>query len=357
MNPRVVALCVVLLAGLPASRVALAADAAPAVAPQAAILSAKAARSLLLDVARAGQRLVAVGERGHVVLSDDEGASWRQVATPTRALLTSVWFNDERIGWAAGHDSTILHTADGGETWTLQHHATHDAAAVEAELDAQFSSEEDDFSDVDVVPRATSKAQRIGAPLMDIWFDPAGRHGLAVGAYGVVLESNDGGASWNDRSGMLANPDGWHLTAIAAGAPQRLLIVGEKGIAFGSADGGRTFSRVKTPAESSLFGAIGGAGGYWAYGLQGRLYNVAGNWKPIATGVTYGFNDAVVLADGTVVVVGNGGIVVTVPSGGKPAVVRREDRQVISAVLAVKDGLVLVGAGGAKRARIDGSAH
>lgn len=356
MRQRVLALGLVLLAGLPAAGSVLAADTSPVVAPRPAILSAKASQSLLLDVARAGQRLVAVGERGHVVLSDDEGVSWRQVATPTRALLTSTWFIDERRGWAAGHDAMILHTADGGETWAVQHHATHDAAAVEAELEAQFAAEEDDYSDADA-PRAPSKAQRIGAPLFDVWFDAAGRHGLAVGAYGVVLESQDGGASWSDRSGMLPNPDGWHLTSIAAGAAQRLLIVGEKGIAFGSADGGRTFTRVKTPAESSLFGATGTAGGYWAFGLQGRLYNVAGNWRPIATGVTYGFNDAVVLADGTVVVVGNGGIVVTVPANGKPVVVRRDDRQVISAVVTVKDGLVLVGAGGAKRARVDGSAH
>lgn len=356
MSQRFLALGLALLAGLPAAGGAFAADAAAAVAPKPAILSAKAAQSLLLDVVLAGQRLVAVGERGHVVLSDDDGVSWRQVATPTRALLTSAWFIDDRRGWVAGHDSTILHTADGGETWVVQHHELHDAAAVEAELDAQFSDEEDEYAGVEAA-RAPSKAQRIGAPLFDIWFDAAGRHGLAIGAYGLVLESNDGGASWRDRSNLLANDDGWHLTSIAAGATNRLLIVGEKGIAFGSADGGRTFSRIKTPAESSLFGAVGTAGNYWAFGLQGRLYKVAGNWQPVATGVTYGFNDAVVLADGTVVVVGNGGMVVTVPPGGKPVVVRRDDRQVVSAVVAVKDGLVLVGAGGAKRARIDGSAH
>src|SRR5690349_8937389 len=44
-----------------------------------------AAKSLLLDVARAGSRLVAVGDRGHVLLSDDEGGTWRQVIVPTRA--------------------------------------------------------------------------------------------------------------------------------------------------------------------------------------------------------------------------------------------------------------------------------
>ena len=46
---------------------------------------AGALRSTLLDVASAGQRLVAVGERGHVLLSDDQGKTWRQARTvPTR---------------------------------------------------------------------------------------------------------------------------------------------------------------------------------------------------------------------------------------------------------------------------------
>lgn len=331
--------------------------AADPVAPKPSILSPQATKSLLLDVARAGDRLVAVGERGHVLLSDDDGTTWRQVPTPTRALLTAVHFSSAQSGWAVGHDSTILNTVDGGATWTQQYHATFDAAAVEAELEEQLAAEGDDFADEGGdAQRPPSQAQRIGAALMDVWFDAAGRHGLAIGAYGLLLASDDGGAHWSDHSQALDNPEGMHLTAMAAGAGSNLLVVGEKGVAFGSADAGRTFARVKTPEESSLFGVTRGAAGYWAYGLQGRLYRVAGGWQPVATGVTYGFNDATVLPDGTLVVAGGGGIVVTVPPAGKPVVVRRADRQAILGVVSVADGLVLVGEGGAKRANLDGSA-
>lgn len=325
-------------------------------APPTAIDSPKAAHSLLADIARAGNRLVAVGERGHVVVSDDDGLSWRQVSTPTRALLTAVWFSGANNGWAVGHDSTVLRSVDGGLTWTLQHHALFDQTAVDAELDAQLAAE-DAAGDEEAAPRA-SKAQRIGAPLMDVWFDAQGRHGFAVGAYGLLLESNDGGAGWRDRSSALVNADGWHLNAVTAAPrdPQSLLIVGEKGIAFRSTNGGASFSRVTTPAESSLFGVVGASGVSYAFGLQGRLYRVAGGWQPVATGVTFGLNDAAELADRSVVVVGNAGIVITVPPQGKARVVRRDDRQAVLSVVSVKDGLVLVGEGGAKRARPDGSA-
>ena len=47
-----------------------------------------AAKSVILDVALAGDRLVAVGERGHIVLSDDYGMTWRQVPCPTNRKST-----------------------------------------------------------------------------------------------------------------------------------------------------------------------------------------------------------------------------------------------------------------------------
>ena len=77
-----------------------------------------AAKSLLLDAARAGYRLVAVGDRGHILLSADEGRTWTQVPTPTRAMLTGVAFADATHGWAVGHDGVILASTDGGQTWT-----------------------------------------------------------------------------------------------------------------------------------------------------------------------------------------------------------------------------------------------
>ena len=86
---------------------------------QPAVLSLKASTSLLIDVTRAGDRLVAVGARGHIVYSDNQGESWLQAPVPVRQLLTAVDFVDEKHGWAVGHDSLILHTSDGGETWAV----------------------------------------------------------------------------------------------------------------------------------------------------------------------------------------------------------------------------------------------
>ena len=79
-----------------------------------------AEHSVLLDVVKTGNRLVAVGERGVVVLSDDGGRTWRQASVSTSVTLTSVQFASLKAGWAVGHSGVVVHTEDGGETWTRQ---------------------------------------------------------------------------------------------------------------------------------------------------------------------------------------------------------------------------------------------
>ncbi|HDH16009.1 MAG TPA: hypothetical protein ENG90_05985, partial [Gammaproteobacteria bacterium] len=46
-----------------------------------------ASRTLLLDITLAGTRIVAVGERGIVLTSDDSGKTWQQKLVPTRSQL------------------------------------------------------------------------------------------------------------------------------------------------------------------------------------------------------------------------------------------------------------------------------
>ena len=56
------------------------------------VLAPLASKSLLLDIVNIKQKkLVAVGERGHVLISAD-GNNWQQVVVPTQATLTSVFF-------------------------------------------------------------------------------------------------------------------------------------------------------------------------------------------------------------------------------------------------------------------------
>ena len=79
-----------------------------------------AARGMLTGLTRAGKRLVAVGQRGHVLLSDDAGKTWQQADVPVSADLVAVCFPNAETGWAVGHDGVVLKSIDAGRSWGRQ---------------------------------------------------------------------------------------------------------------------------------------------------------------------------------------------------------------------------------------------
>src|SRR5690606_29319318 len=216
----------------------------------------------------------------------------------------------------------ILATQDGGATWTRQ-----------------FEDRERE------------------APLLDIWFRDT-QYGLAVGAYGALLETRNGGRTWQDISDRLDNEEGLHLNGIAAVKQSGLVIVGEMGALYRSADWGETWERLESPYEGTLFGALGTArsGTLLIYGLRGNLYRSADfgdSWRPVslrdANGeLAFGLNGGTLLADGSLVLVGHGGSILHSEDEGRSfTVFNRPDRLSLSAV--ADDGagrLVLVGHGG-----------
>ena len=117
---------------------ALAVSALPAQQAQPrdhAVIAPLAADSLLLDGTVVDGLAVVVGERGHILRSEDQGRSWRQAAVPTRATLTGVHFHDRQLGWAVGHDATILRTVDGGQSWEVVYSAPEEESPL---LDVWF---------------------------------------------------------------------------------------------------------------------------------------------------------------------------------------------------------------------------
>lgn len=293
------------------------------VASQYAVESAKAQQSLLLDVAKVGKRLVAVGDRGHILYSDDNGSRWVQAKVPTKQLLAAVFFIDEQHGWAVGHDAQILATRDAGATWVKQ------------------------YEDLEME-----------APLLDIWFRDRNT-GYAIGAYGALLETTDGGANWESVSDRMDNEDGYHLNAIVSVKDAGLFIVGEQGVMFRSADWGQTWETLESPYEGSLFGALGTdqANTLLVYGLRGHLFrstDFGSTWEAISLNtenngpLEFGLSDGSLLADGSVVVVGHGGTVLTSRDSGQSfRVTNRADRLSLAGIAAMDNGnLILVGQGG-----------
>jgi photosystem II stability/assembly factor-like uncharacterized protein len=301
---------------------AAASSAGPAATPPAATgparKTARAAKALLLGGARAGQRLVAVGEFGHVVLSDDAGATWRQAeAVPTTTTLTAVTFIDARAGWAVGHGGVVLGTTDAGEHWTM--------------LSGRIDGKD---------------------PLFSVWFKDA-THGLAVGPYGFAARTEDGGRTW-DPFEIAKGEDGErHLNQIVV-AGRLVLITAENGLVFRSEDEGETFKPMTLPYKGSIWGGAALAdGSVLVWGMRGTVLRSTDQgltWKVSPTGTDQSLAGGAQLADGTVVVAGLNGTVATSKDGGVSFTsVTREDRANLAAVLPAGSTYVMFGTAGAQQ--------
>ncbi len=287
------------LAALACAAILAPAWAAPAALSQPAILSAKAGTAVMLAVARAGNRLVAVGERGIVLLSDDNGSSWRQVATPVQASLAAVQFVDARRGWAVGHLGVVLHTADGGQTWRKQFDGV---LATDALVRAAATPE---------AKAAAAQMQQDGPdkPFLDLHFVDENT-GYIVGAYNLAFRTVDGGKSWQPWQERLPNPKSLHLYGMRA-ARGALYLAGEQGSLFRSGDGGATFEKLASPYKGSYFGLVTARSGeIVVFGLRGTAFwsgDQGRSWQAVDTGVQQALTAGIELADGTLALLSQGG--------------------------------------------------
>jgi len=297
-----------------------------------------ATEALLLGVVRAGQRLVAVGEYGNVLLSDDDGETWRQAkSVPTTVTLTSVAFVDDKTGWAVGHDTVIIKTEDAGETWVKQ-----------------FGGGESDNALLSVFFKDTS-------------------HGWAVGAFNFTVETMDAGATWVERKTLMPPPedaekaepaepketdptkfqasidpyaaatgDENHLNAMFAGSdPNTIFIAAEAGAIYRSLDGGVTWEKYLTGYAGSFWGGLTVKdGSSYVLGMRGNVWHTTDNgttWAKLDTGAAdQSVAGGIQLEDGSLVLVGLGGQVLYSQDGLSFVLTYRPDRKGLNAV--IQDG-------------------
>jgi photosystem II stability/assembly factor-like uncharacterized protein len=270
----------------------------------------------ILSVTRAGSRIVAVGDHGVVLLSDDEGKSFRQAkAVPTQAVLTSVSFVGAEQGWAVGHDGVIIHSADGGETWSLQR--------------------EDEDGD---------------KPLFSVRFADA-QHGLAVGLFNVSLRTGDGGKTWTRFDLKPGGDEDKHLYSIF-GAGQDLYIAAEAGMVYRSHDGGATWAEAQTSNIGSFWtGALLKDGSVLVAGQRGHIFEShdhGASWAEVRSGTDQSLTGVAQKADGGLLLTGLAGTTLQSADGGKTFIgLARADRMPLTALTLAQDGTpVLFGGSG-----------
>lgn len=266
-----------------------------------------AAQRPLNAVAASGSRLIAAGPRGHIVYSDDSGATWKQASVPVSSDLTAVFFSSARYGWAVGHDGVVLHSSDAGQSWQLQLDGNLAATLMKehyakkaAEGDAQAAAL---LSEIDGYAAAGADK-----PFLDVWF-ANDQEGFIVGAFNLIFRTVDGGKTWEPWFDRIDNPKRLHFYSIR-GQGGRLYVVGEQGLVAHLDTGAQRFSTIPSPYVGSFFGVLPVNGGVVVYGMRGNAFRIdesGGNWQKLDTGVVGGLTAAIGLGDDRLALVSTAG--------------------------------------------------
>jgi photosystem II stability/assembly factor-like uncharacterized protein len=282
----------------------------PALKMLPAVTTTAATKAMMLGSARAGKRIVTVGDHGIVLLSDDDGKSFRQAkAVPVRSTLTSVCFVDDKAGWAVGHWGVILATADGGETWEVQRSDT-----------------------------------AVDQPLFSVCFKDRNR-GWAVGLWSLVLATRDGGKTW-DKIKPPPPPGGGkgdrNLLGIFASGKGTLLIAAEQGTVLRSGDDGATWNYVTTGYKGSFWTGISLKNGMLLVGgLRGTIYQSVDDGRSWKAATSSAKESITCFAEvkGKVLAVGLDGIILERADNGRGfSGKQREDRTPFTTLVVAENG-------------------
>lgn len=268
-------------------------------------------KSFLQAAAMAGEkRMVAVGERGIVLLSDDKGSTWRQsTSVPVSVTLTAVFFVNDRLGWAVGHGAVILNTRDGGETWSLQADGRSLAKLAKSSAEQRAQVNPDDAA----AKRELKAAELLVSdgpdkPLLDVVFKDA-NNGWVVGAFNLFFETSDGGRSWRSAMGRLENPKAMHLYAIRVQGP-RVFVAGEQGLLLRSDDNAASFKSLPSPYQGTWFSMTVAPTGLVMAGLRGNAFfsrDQGESWSAISGAPPVTFVASTLLRDGHVLLANQAG--------------------------------------------------
>lgn len=235
-----------------------------------AVLAPLANFSVLNDIHGRSASAIAVGERGHILLSVDHGNTWTQQPAPTRRTLNAVHWVDSKIVWSVGHKSVVLRSQDGGKTW----------AKISVLDDPETA-----FLDV-------------------LFVDP--KNGFIVGSYGKLFSTSDSGEKWSE----LVQDDDPHFYQIASAGDGALWLIGEFGTVWRSDNLGQAWESLDAMYEGTFFGALPLAKrGALVFGLRGNIFRSEDGaaWEKIETSTNALLHGGVQLRDGRMILTAGAG--------------------------------------------------
>lgn len=296
-------------------------------------------------IARAGDRLVAAGPRGLIIVSDDAGENWQQAKVPVQSDLVALHFANENKGWAVGHDGLILYSEDGGNTWAKQLDGRIAKVRFTQYYKERLKSETDNAeAALGLIERNFNEGPAL--PYLDVWF--ADEHqGFVVGAFGKFAVTDDGGQTWLPAVHMIDNLRPALSLYQIENINGDVNIAAERGVIFKLDSEQTRFQRIDTNSTGTFFGMTGNKKVVVAYGVSGTFYRSEDggqSWEAVSVPIESNINFGIRRRDGGGFVFGTqeGDLLLTDELARQFQIVSLDQLMVLSSAASLSDGHAII---------------
>jgi photosystem II stability/assembly factor-like uncharacterized protein len=244
-----------------------------------------------------------VGQFGTILHSEDGGKTFTPQDAGTKDdLLTEICFVNNKIGWVCGIMGIMLHTDDGGKTWVKQDTGTkaHLFSVHFADLNNGWA-----VGDVSTIIHTTDGGKTWGPqvrePLEDEYAEPIlnavwGRTpkvAFIAGEFGTILRTFDGGENWEyiDSDDLVPPMDeeGWEMPKPACYDVVMIdenkgFMSGIDGIILRTLDAGATWKAVPSNTDLAIYSITFKGNRGWGVGSKGnyiRSEDGGATWQPV----------------------------------------------------------------------------
>jgi len=235
-------------------------------------------------IARNDRVIVLAGNKGTLLVSNDQGNTWQRQTLPTDASLLDLDTCPDGSFIALSFDNQLWHGNASGLQWTA-----HPLPSQEQMMTAACAPDGSWWAAGSFTTLQGSSDQ--GASWQETSLDEDAiltnlqfvdhQTVIATGEYGLVLSSTDGGASW-ENTGYL--PDEFYPHASYFRSASEGWAGGLNGFIYHTTDGGESWTQQASASSAPVFGFIPGASGLYAVGDNATVLELRnGAWSALAT--------------------------------------------------------------------------
>jgi photosystem II stability/assembly factor-like uncharacterized protein len=276
---------------------------------------------MLQAAAHHGPDIVVVSSVGAVIHSGDHGATWQRSELAGRPALIDVTACPGGDFFALDSRRQVWHRISGSSEWTSSaidtpentlsiHCAPNGRLWVSASFGTLYWAEEGDTSQWNEFS-LYEDMQFTAVRFVDE------RNGFAVGEFGMVMATTDGGDTWEQRPPI---PNEFYPMGVDFLDENTGWAGGLDGVIWHTTDGGESWQRQESVTTAPIYGIHANGHGVYAVGGSAKLVEYRnGQWRLFkgAPEVLAYMRGIDTLENGSLLVAGGGGTLAVIPLAGR----------------------------------------